>query len=69
MEYDIRTNYLEIVAGTNNTLDPAYKEAADNIANDNTKSIGYLKNFITSIEKIASQPSVKDERITKLLKS
>ena len=64
MEYNICTNYLEIIAGTNNTLDPVYREAADNVAKDNESSLGYLKDFITSIEKIASQSSVKDQRIS-----
>ena len=65
MEYSICTNYLEIVAGTSNTLDPVYREAAENIAQDNQSSLGYMKNFITNIETIAAHSSVKDERISK----
>ena len=65
MEYSICTNYLEIVAGTNNTLDPVYREAAENIAQGNQTGLGYLKNFITDIESIAGHASVKDERISK----
>lgn len=62
--YDINLNYLNILAGTSNTITKAYKEASENIGNDNVKAMGYLKNFITSIESLASKDSVKDERIS-----
>lgn len=64
-EYSICTNFVEIVAGTNNTITREYREAAKSIESDSTKGLGYLKNFITSIENIANKENVKDERITK----
>lgn len=63
-EYDINLSYLNIFAGTSNTVTRAYKEAAENVNNDNVKAMGYLKNFIRSIESLASKDGVKDERIT-----
>lgn len=63
-EYNICTNFLEIVAGTNNTITKEYREAAKNVNETNTKAMGYIKNFITSIESLASKDVVKDQRIS-----
>lgn len=63
-EYNICTNFLEIVAGTNNTISKEYREAAKNVNETNTKAMGYIKNFITSIESLASKDVVKDQRIS-----
>lgn len=61
-EYVLITDPIEILAGTNNKILPAYMEAAKTIESDSTKSMGYLKNFITSIEKVYSAGG-KDSRI------
>lgn len=63
--YSISNNFLEIIAGTNNKLHPVYTEASKNVDANNDKSLGYIKNFITSIENVADKEKVKDERITK----
>ena len=63
-KYDICTNYLQIIAGTDNTMAASYMEAASNVDKDTTKGMAYLKNFITSIENIASKNGVKDKRIS-----
>lgn len=63
-EYQISTDYLEIIAGTDNRISRAYTEAAKNISEDNSKSAKYLKNFLTSVESLASKSSVKDAAIT-----
>lgn len=62
--YDINLNYIDILAGTTNNAMKVYREAAENVENNNVKAMGYLKNFITSIESLASKENVKDERIT-----
>lgn len=63
-DYNICTDFLEIVAGTNNTITKEYREAAKNIDETNSKAMGYIKNFITSIEELDSKDSVKDQRIS-----
>ena len=45
MEYSINTNFYEIISGTANTMNPVYKEAANNIDSGNKDGMGYLKNF------------------------
>lgn len=62
--YTISNDFFEIVTGTTNKLHPAYMEATKNVNAGNAKSIGYIKNFITSIESLASKDKVKDERIS-----
>lgn len=63
-QYSICTNFVEIVAGTNNKIKASYTEAANAISNDNMKSMAYLKNFITSIENLASKKETKDKAIS-----
>lgn len=63
-ECKISNNFLEIIAGTNNKLHPAYMEAAKNVDSNNSKSLGYIKNFVTSIENLANKEKVKDKRIS-----
>lgn len=63
--YNINTNFLEIISGTNNTVSRVYREAADNVDKANDKGLTYLKNFITSIENIANKKATKDPRISK----
>lgn len=64
MEYSINTNYFEIISGTKNTLNPVYKEAADNAEKGNKNGMGYLKNFLVSIENVVDKEGVKDANIT-----
>lgn len=59
------TNFIEIISGTNNKASRYYIEATKKIDSDSSKSMAYIKNFISSIENIASKDNVKDERITK----
>lgn len=63
--YKMSNDFFEIIAGTTNKLHPAYMEAAKNVDANTPKGLGYIKNFIKSIENIANKDSVKDERITK----
>ena len=60
----ISNDFLEIVAGTTNKLHPVYMEASKNIDNGTPRAMGYLKNFITSIENLSSKENVKDSRIS-----
>jgi len=62
-EYMISNDFLEIVTGTSNRLHPAYMEASKNIDSSNDKALGYIKNFITSIEGLASKTKGKDKSI------
>ena len=62
--YSICTDIYTIVAGTNNTLSPVFKEAANNIENATPKGFGYIKNFIISIEELSNTDEVKDSRIS-----
>lgn len=62
--YDISTNAVEIISGTTNHTSTAYVEASKSISEDSSKSLKYLKNFITSIEELQTKSSVKDERIS-----
>jgi hypothetical protein len=48
--YDICTEYLEIIAGTNNHYANAYMEASKHIEASDDKSKKYIENFVTSIE-------------------
>jgi len=63
-EYEINTNYLSIIAGTSNTMTREYREAVEENDKGNAQAMGHLKNFITSIESLASKENVKDERIS-----
>ena len=64
-EYVISNDFLEIVTGTTNTLNPLYMEASKDVGASTPKALGYIKNFITSIENLANKSKVKDDRITK----
>lgn len=63
-EYDISTNFIEIVSGTVNRTSCVFREAAKQINENNSKSLKYMKNFLTSIEDISSKDGVKDSRIS-----
>lgn len=60
----ISNDFLEIIAGTTNKLHPVYMEASKSIDNNTPKAMGYIKNFINSIERVANKESVKDTRIS-----
>lgn len=61
-KYNLVTDFTEIVAGTSNRIVPAYQEAVKDLDGDNAKTLGYIKNFIVSIESIAAK--TKDIRIS-----
>ena len=63
-EYNLCNDYIELIAGTNNVYAASYLEAANNIKKNNKVAMGYLKNFITSIENIANKSETKDKRIS-----
>lgn len=58
-------NFLEIISGTSNRLDPLYLEASNDIDSGNDRGFGHIKNFIGNIEDIANKNSVKDDRIAR----
>lgn len=60
----ISNDFLEIITGTTNKLHPAYMEAAKEVDKGTSKSVGYLKNFVVSIENLAAKDKVKDARIS-----
>ena len=62
--YDITFNPVEIISGTSNTTSPLYIEAAKSIESDTPKGMEHLKNFITSVEKVASAGNVPDSRLS-----
>lgn len=62
--YKINTGFVEIISGTNNMTSRAYMEAAKEVENKTPKAMRQLKNFITSIENLASKDVVKDTRIS-----
>jgi hypothetical protein len=62
-DYTVNHNPVEIVAGTSNTTSPVYLEAAKILGGSENKSMGYLKNFVTSMEQAASKAG-SDSRIS-----
>jgi hypothetical protein len=64
MNDSICIDYIEIIAGTSNTVSKAYTEAVRNSDLKNVKGIGYIKNFLSSIEKV-SPTNLKDDKIRK----
>ena len=63
-EYDIVTNPIEFFSGTTNTTSPMYTEAVAIVENADPKSMSYLKNFVTSIENVASHITGKNDKIS-----
>lgn len=59
--YNIVTNPIEFFSGTTNTTSPAYIEAVAIVENASPKSMGYMKNFVKSIEQFAQKSS--DQKI------
>ena len=64
MEYSFNNDYLSLITETTNFTSPVYKEAAEAVDKNTNKGMAYFKNFMTSIEKLADKPQVKDSRIT-----
>lgn len=62
-QLNICNDFYEIISGSSSAYSKAYTEAKQ-IADDNEKSLNQIKNFITSIENVASKKNVKDERIS-----
>jgi hypothetical protein len=58
------TDYIKIIAGTSNTISKAYTEAVKDSDPRNNKGMGYIKNFMSSIEKV-SPTSLKDDKISR----
>ena len=59
---DICTDFYQIISGSSNITSRAYTEATK-AADSSTNAIGYLKNFIASIENIAAKDNAIDKRI------
>lgn len=62
--YDVNLDYISIIAGTSNTIHPAFMEASKNVNAHNSKGAAHLKNFLEDIENLATQSGVKDKRIS-----
>lgn len=62
---NISTNFIEIITGSTSHLSTKYMEATKQLEKDDKKSAIYIKNFMNSIENIASKNNVKDHRISK----
>lgn len=64
--YEVSNDFMEIIAGTTNTISQAYREAAShfNEAGVDNKGLAYLKKFIISIESLAKNAKVSDKRIS-----
>lgn len=61
--YDINNDFLQIISGTSNRLSNRFLEAKANVETSKG-ALGYLKNFVTSIEALSNKTGVKDERIS-----
>ncbi|MDE6852572.1 MAG: hypothetical protein K2J67_08785 [Lachnospiraceae bacterium] len=61
---DICTDFVQIITGIPNRLSSAYMEAANTVEKDNDAALGYLKNFIASIENIRSRRNAIDPKIS-----
>lgn len=59
---EICTDFLTIIAGTSNTISSAWTEAAADL-NDKDKTLKHLKNFMTSIDNVASKKGAVDPKI------
>lgn len=59
---EICTDFYQIISGSSNKYSRAYTEAT-NVSNNSDKALSYLKNFIASIENIASKSGAIDKRI------
>lgn len=60
---NVCNDFVEIIAGTNNTVTKSYLEAKS-IANDNNKSMKYLKKMITTIEVLSTKKGIKEQKIS-----
>lgn len=58
----ICTSFIELISGSTNKFSIAYTEAANAVTNNDT-ALRYLKNFIASIENVASKNGAVDKRI------
>ena len=65
MEYNMNTNYLEIIAGTSNRYNPVYEAAEKDVEKNTDKGMRYLQNFLTSIDNLTSKKGVSDPSISK----
>lgn len=61
---DICTDFVQVITGIPNRLSSAYMEAANTVEKDNDAALGYLKNFIASIENIRSRRNAIDPKIS-----
>lgn len=64
MEYKLTHDIVEMISGTSSQTARVYIETTNRLDTNAPEAMGYIKNFITSIESIASDENVKDERIT-----
>ena len=62
-EYDIVTDPVKFFAGTDNRTSPVYIEAAKTVETKTPKSMGYIKNFVSSIERLTN--GMKDDKVSK----
>lgn len=65
MEYNMNTDYLQIIAGTSNRYNPVYEAAEKDVDKNTDKGLKYLQNFLNSIENISGKKGVQDQRISK----
>lgn len=65
MEFNnlLNTDFIGIIAGTDNRISSAYMEAANEVK-DNDSALQYLKNFTRSMDNIAKKSNVKDPKIS-----
>ena len=63
-DYKITHDYMEIITGTTNILNPVYKEAAESVDKHDATGYGYLRNFVKSIDTLSKKGTTNDARIT-----
>jgi len=61
--YNVTTDPIEILSGTNNRLHPVYVETAKDVGSDSSKSLGYLKSFLKSLDS-ANKKAGSDAKIS-----
>ena len=64
MAYNINTNYLEIMSGSNIPTSKVYTEVAKSIDESTPKAMAKVKKFIMLMEDISNENVVKDNRIS-----
>lgn len=63
-EYFITHNYMEILTGTTNILNPVYEAVSEDVEKNTSEGYKYMSNFIKAIDKLSKKGALNDKRIS-----